>query len=133
MVPELFANLLRCHSDHAVFTGASVQKGDHVKLRIPSYINNHYKTVPLKDLSEHFHYSVPLCSQLIRKEMGAGFVAFVRRIQKNHAVAMLLSTKRAISEISNIFGYENSESDVRVFQKVYGISPSAFRKKMDEK
>ena len=133
MVPELFAKLLRYHSDQAVFTGASVQKSDNVKLHILSYIFNHYKTVALKDLSEQFNYSVPHCSKLIVEETGAGFAAFVRRIKMNHAVAMLLNTKTAISEISNSFGWENYESDVRIFQKVYGISPSAFRKKMDEK
>ncbi len=133
MVPQLFAKLLRYYSDQAVFTGASVQKADNVKLRILSYINNHYKTVTLEDLAEHFNYSVPHCSKLIRDETGVGFVAFVRRIKMNHAVALLLNTKTAISEISNVVGYENPESFIRVFQKVYGITPSAFRKKMLEK
>ena len=130
MVPQLFAKLLRYYSDQAVFTGASLQKADNVRLRILSYINNHYKTVTLENLADHFNYSVTHCSKLIRDETGAGFVAFVRRIKMNHAVAMLLNTRTAISEISSIVGYEYTESFIRVFQKVYGITPSAFRKEM---
>ena len=133
MVPQLFAKLLRYYSDQAVFTGASIPKADNVRLRILSYINNHYKTVTLEELAEHFHYSVPHCSRLIRDETGVGFVAFVRRIKMNQAVALLLNTKTAISGISNMVGYENPESFIRVFQKVYGITPSAFRKKMMKK
>jgi AraC-like DNA-binding protein len=34
----------------------------------------------------------------------------------NHAAALLLNTKTAISEISHAVGYGNSESFVRVFQ-----------------
>ncbi len=133
MVPQLFAKLLRYYSDQAVLTGASVQKTDNVKLRILSYMNDHYKTVTLEELAKHFNYSVPHCSKMIRDETGIGFVAFIRRIKMNHAVALLLNTKTAISEISNAVGYENPESFIRVFKKVYGITPSAFRKKMLEK
>jgi len=132
MVPQLFAKLLRYYSEQAVFTGASAPKTDNVKLRILSYINNHYKTVTLEELADHFNYSVPHCSKLIREETGVGFVAFVRRIKMNHAVPLLLNTKTAIAEISSIVGYENPESFIRVFQKVYGTTPSAFRKKMKQ-
>lgn len=46
-----------------------------------------------------------------------------------HAVAYLSNSQLSISEISTMVGYENPESFIRVFQKAYGISPSAYRKK----
>lgn len=66
---------------------------------------------------------------MIREETGIGFVGFLRNIRMNHAVALLLNSQSSISEISDIIGYENPESFIRVFQKVYGMSPSAYRKK----
>lgn len=129
LVPLLFARILRGYSDKAVFTGADVKPAnDSGRLRILSYINDHYRTVTLEDVASHFSYSVPHCSRLIREETGAGFVAFVRRIRMNHASALLLSTRTSVADISNMVGYENPESFIRVFQKVYGMSPSAYRK-----
>ena len=130
LVPLLFAKILRAYSDKAVFTGVDDrQRTDSSKLRILSYINDHYRTVTLEDVAAHFNYSVPHCSKLIRDETGVGFVAFVRRIRMNHAVALLLNTHRSVADISAMVGYENPESFIRVFQKVYHMSPTAYRRK----
>ena len=84
----------------------------------------------LEDVATHFNYSVPHCSKLIRDETGIGFVAFVRRIKMNHAVALLLNTRTSVADIASMVGYENPESFIRVFQKVYQMSPTAYRKKV---
>lgn len=129
MVPLLFAKLLRGYSDKAVFTGVEARLStDNSKLRMLSYINDNYRTVTLEDVAAHFNYSVPHCSRLIREETGAGFLAFVRRIKMNHAAALLLNTRTSVAEIANLVGYENPESFIRVFQKVYQMSPTAYRK-----
>lgn len=129
LVPLLFAKILRGYSDKAVFTGADSRRPrDESKLRILSYINDNYRSVTLEDVADHFNYSVPHCSKLIRDETGVGFVAFVRRIRMNHAAALLLNTRTSVADIANMVGYENPESFIRVFQKVYQMSPTAYRK-----
>lgn len=131
LVPLLFAKILRSYSDKAIFTGVDSKQGsDSNKLRILSFINDNYRTVTLEDVATHFNYSVPHCSKLIRDETGIGFVAFVRRIKMNHAVALLLNTRTSVADIANMVGYENPESFIRVFQKVYQMSPTAYRKKV---
>ena len=57
-------------------------------------------------------------------------MAFVRRIKMNHASALLLNTRTSVADIANLVGYENPESFIRVFQKVYQMSPTAYRKKV---
>ncbi len=127
LVPILFAKLLRGYSDTAVFTGQAV-RSDSRRLRILSYIHDKYKTVTLEDVAREFNYSIPHCSRLIREETGVGFVAFIRNIKMNHAVSLLLNSRISISEISGIVGYENPESFIRSFRKVYHMPPAAFRK-----
>lgn len=129
LVPLFFAKLLRGYSNKAVITDYSENgKPESSRLRLLSYINDHYRNVSLEELAGHFNYSVPHCSKLIREETGIGFVAFVRRVKMNHAVSLLVTTKTSIADISDIVGYENPESFIRAFQKVYGMSPSAYRK-----
>ena len=129
MVPLLFARILRGYSDKATLIAPkNSRKSDSIRLRILSFINDHYRTVTLEDVASHFNYSVPHCSKLIREETGIGFVAFVRRIKMNHAVALLTNTRSSVADIAGMVGYENPESFIRVFQKVYQMSPTAYRK-----
>lgn len=129
-VPLLLAKLLRGYSDQAVITDYSKStRSENSRLRLLSYINDHYRDISLEELAAHFNYSIPHCSKLIRDETGIGFVAFVRRVKMNHAVSLLVNTKTSIADISDIVGYENPESFIRAFQKVYQMSPSAYRKK----
>ncbi len=132
LVPVLFAKILRGYSDKALFTGASGgQATDNSKLRILSYINDNYRTVTLEDVAAHFNYSVPHCSRLIREETGVGFLVFVRRIKMNHAAALLLNTHTSVADIANMVGYENPESFISVFHKVFQMYPTAYRKQND--
>jgi len=130
LVPLFFAKLLRGYSDQAVIKDYSENsRTENSRLKLLSYINDHYRDISLEELAAHFNYSVPHCSKLIRDETGIGFVAFVRRVKMNHAVSLLVNTKTSIADISDIVGYENPESFIRAFQKVYQMSPSAYRKK----
>ena len=132
MVPILFTKILRGFSGQAVFTGAgadAVQSGrNRTVLRILSYIADNYRTATLSETASHFGYSVEHCSRLIRGETGTGFVSFVRKIKMNHAAALLRSTRSSVADISSMVGYENPESFIRVFEKFYQMTPSAYRR-----
>ena len=47
----------------------------------------------------------------------------------NHAAALLRGTRTSVADISAMVGYENPESFIRVFEKYYGMTPTAYRKK----
>ena len=128
LVPILFAKLLRGYADTVEQAASQSGKAaDSHRVKILNYINNHYRTVTLEDVADHFHYSVPYCSKLIREETGEGFVSFVRKVRMNHATALLRLTQTQIADIGDQVGYENPESFIRAFKKVYGVSPSAYR------
>ena len=48
----------------------------------------------------------------------------------NHATALLKNTNRSIVEIGEDVGYENPESFIRAFKKMYEMTPSAYRREM---
>ncbi len=130
LVPMFFAKLLRGYSDQAVLRGPSKSRTSRVStLSMLSFINDHYRTVSLQELAEQFHYSIPHCSRLIREETGMGFSAFVRRVKMNHVLPLLRGTNLSVAEISSQVGYENPESFIRAFEKLYSMSPTAYRRR----
>ncbi len=92
-----------------------------------SYIYDHYRTVTLNELAEHFHFTTAYCSRLIKKHTGRNFKDLLKDIRLRKAKNMLLTTNAKISDISCRLGYENKESFNRLFKQHYGISPGAYR------
>ena len=133
MVPIFFARLLRKHSDKVLVQDEHLREGlksktRSARLRILSYIIDHYKSVTLSEVADHFNYSLAHCSRLIKDETGVSFSSFVRNIRLQQAESLLMSTNTTIAEISSIIGYENPESFIRSFEKARGMSPARYRK-----
>ena len=129
MVPILFAKLLRGYSDTSEVIGGTDQSKHSSHLNILSYIYEHYRDITLEELARHFNYSVPHISRLIREETDHGFVDIVRKVRMGHATALLRTTDIPVAEIGDQVGYENTESFIRAFKKINGMSPSVYRKK----
>ncbi|WP_049946005.1 AraC family transcriptional regulator [Butyrivibrio sp. LC3010] len=134
MVPIFFARLLRNHSDKVLVQDEHLKEGlqsemRSARLRILSFIIDNYKKVTLNEVAEHFNYSLAHCSRLIKEETGESFSSFVRNIRLQHAESLLVNTNTTIADISSIIGYENPESFIRLFEKIYNMSPSKYRKK----
>ena len=127
MLPLLFAALLRRYADQSYTSYAGPGQYSGVRLRMLSYIYDHYQDVTLEKLADTFDYSVAHCSRLIRQETGTGFSALVRRIRMNQAIDLLRRTSHTVAEISERIGYQSPEAFIRAFQKEYGVSPTGFR------
>lgn len=131
MVAQLFAKILRGYAKEVQFINSAAGSTKNKTLQILSYIHDHYRSITLQELADHFHYSVPHCSKLIREETETGFTAFVRQIKMQHAADLLKSTRYTIAEITDMVGYENQETLIRVFKKTYGMTPSEYRKSVN--
>jgi len=94
-----------------------------------SYINEHFRTITLAQVAKHFSVSVAHCSRLIKSQTGNNFSDLVRDIRLRHSQSLLTSTNMKIFDISYSLGYENEETFLRSFKKVFGITPSQYRQK----
>lgn len=129
MIPMFLVKTLRGYSQTASLkTNISQVKSSQTALRLISYINDNYQDITLEKLANHFSYSVPHCSKLIRDETGMSFVFFVRHVRMTRAASILTSTNIPVAVVGEMVGYENTESFIRAFQKEFSQSPSAYRK-----
>ena len=127
MLPLLFAALLRRYSKQSYTSYAGPGQYSGTRLRMLSFIYDHYQEVSLEMLADIFGYSVAHCSRLIRQETGTGFSALIRRIRMNQAVDLLRRTSHTIAEISERVGYQSPEAFIRAFEKEFGMSPTRYR------
>lgn len=128
----LFGYLLR-DSGTEVELPKELQKGTKHISSILTYIQGNFKTVTLEDLSEEFHFTTKYLSRLIKNTTGHNFKEIIQTLKLNKAIELLASSDLKICDISEAIGYENNTHFIRIFKKVYGMSPNEYRKKISKK
>ena len=97
---------------------------------IISYIAQNYKDVTLTEIQNSFNYSAGYVSRLIKQHTGKTFSEIVHNFKLNHAKELLQSTNLNITEIAEQIGFNDSHYLNKVFKKRFGITPSQYRKGM---
>ena len=111
-----------------------VPSGDLWKTKLESFLNEHYSNPELKfdELMEHFQISRSYGCELFKKYLDKPFREALREVRIGKAKSLLEETLLPISEIAERCGFRSSLRFREAFKRLYGISPRAYRKKMDE-
>lgn len=105
------------------------QEPDH--FLVLNYIQSNLNTVTLKDVADHFGFSVSYCSRLIKTSTGLGFNEWKNSLRMRRAERMLLNTNKTVAAISEELGYMNPETFIRCFKKFTQMTPAQYRKKVE--
>lgn len=123
-----FSLLLRRYSDTIQFYDHQQNIGSHANFtQVLQYIQNHYQTVTLDELSSAFHYNSSYLSRLIKKNTGQTLLDILTNLKMSRASDLLLHTTLKIEEISSLSGYQSVDHFSRLFKKVHGVSPQKYR------
>ena len=122
-----FTQLIRLHQKNMEIPAAQNSRSKY-ETEVFNYIVNHYATVTLEGVAEHFHFSVPYCSKLIKKVSGQNFSNLLENVRLQQGENFLRFTKLSIAEISDRIGFKNSETFIRMFKRRHNMTPTQFRK-----
>ena len=95
---------------------------------IMNYINEHYQTVTISELTEVFHFQEDYFNRLIKKQTSLTYSEYVQKIRMEHAARMLLHSKKSVETIAEEVGYNNRGFFYHIFQEQYGMTPAKYRK-----
>lgn len=96
---------------------------------IVCYIEAHIKDARLnyKELEERIGFSLAHIREFFQRDMGYPLVQYIRMRKVKCSAIELINTDKTILEIAYEYGFSNPETYTRAFQKVVGMTPSAFR------
>jgi len=86
----------------------------------------------LDQLAAYFRYSSSHFSMLFQKETNVSPINYFIRLKIQKACQYIVLTNLKLNEIATKLGFEEPAYFTRVFTKIMGISPSAYRKKESE-
>lgn len=84
-------------------------------------------SLTLYNLALEFRMPESTLYKFIRNESGMTFTALLEKYRMKHAVGLLISTDFTIDEIASMSGYNSAHAFRRVFKKVFGTLPTAYR------
>ena len=89
------------------------------------------KGLSLKDISRDLFINPVYLGQLIKKETNSTFAELLNKQRIKAAQQLLLSTNDSIEDVCYTVGYSNVGYFYKVFRKLCGKSPKAYRKQVE--
>jgi two-component system response regulator YesN len=97
--------------------------------RALEYVRTHLPAdLSIRTLGKELRMSPNYFCSLFRKKAGLSFNSYVNQTRLEASVYLLEHTDQRISEIADNTGFRDSVYFTQVFKKVYGCSPSEYRK-----
>ena len=96
---------------------------------ISAYINqNYHEDITLNTLSKKFYISIYHLSRTFKNETGLSFVDYLNNVRVKESLTLLEQSDFNITQISEKVGFKSATHFGRIFKKITGISPLAYKK-----
>lgn len=113
-------------------SGAAREENDtsgYYVQRAENYIRQYlYRKITVEEVADEVNVDRSYLSALFKKEKGISTQQFILQVKLKAARDYLEQTDYDISRIAKSVGYEDSFTFSHVFNRVYGISPTAWRR-----
>lgn len=126
LISEFFIILLRRYEGTARLPRSEDFFWKHEYSAILSYIQAHYATVKLPELSERFHYNEKQIRRIVQNSTGMSFVQLLTKLRMERAAALLKRGNIPIEKIANAVGYTTLSGFYRTFSLYFHCTPKQY-------
>jgi two-component system response regulator YesN len=88
---------------------------------------NYARPLKLRDIAAVLHVSPEHACEVFRRELGVSPMKKLRQVRIEKAEVFLENTEMTIKQVAFAVGYEDEHYFSRLFRKVTGRSPTAYR------
>jgi YesN/AraC family two-component response regulator len=106
------------------------RSGKYVDMKevILQYLKKHYRTeLSMQDVAQAFHYSEAHFCKLFKQAFQMNFTAYLTHFRIEKAKQLLGENKYNVKEVGEAVGYSDANYFAKVFRRITGKSPSAYR------
>lgn len=101
--------------------------------KVKGYVYENFdKRISLQEVANHVYLSPGYLSSIYKKECGENLMDFINRCKIEKACELLAQEEYLISQVGNMLSFDNAHYFAKIFKKYMGITPSEYRKHMNE-
>lgn len=94
-----------------------------------AFIEENYSgRISLSSVAAHLNVSANYLSRVFKRETGTTLTSYTHSVRLEHALVLLATGGRSISEIAYLVGYQNYRDFYRNFVKIKNASPRKFQR-----
>lgn len=108
-------------------TLSTAHPDDAIAWQVLRYVEEHYASGSLAQLSRQLHYDIPWLSRQIKIKTGKTYTQLVQDKRLAQAAFLLKTTRRNVADIARAVGYENVSYFHRLFAETFEKSPRQYR------
>lgn len=110
----------------------SAEKNDNKPvMEAKKYIEEHYQeNLSLDILAGKVHMNAYYFSSFFKKNTGMNYKEYLNEVRLKHAVSLMLSSDKNVSEIANDVGFCDVRSFTKAFSKKYDDTPGNYKKRL---
>ncbi|WP_310190168.1 helix-turn-helix domain-containing protein [Bacillus sp. 3255] len=104
-------------------------RSEGVRSLILKYMNTHYADadLSLSMLADVFKLNPSYLSNVFKEHLGDNFMTMLMKLRVEAAKEKLLNPSLSVQDVAQIVGYTNSNTFIRNFKKIEGITPGEYR------
>jgi len=106
---------------------SSVPHGDMLTIVKNYMLANYMRKLPVEEIADQVFLSPSYLSRIFKAETGIPLSSYLNQIRVEQSKYLLLYTRKPISEIFALCGFEDQSYFTKVFRQMTGISPGRFR------
>lgn len=126
LATALYLLVARTYHQNLVTNAEKNSTDETPVLQMLSYMDDHFQTVSLQELSNRFSYHPNYISGLLHKETGRTFSELLLQKKMEHALVLMKGTDLTGEEIAEALGYTSTTNYYKAFRKYYGTSPREY-------
>ena len=126
-----FADLLDYMKDQLSDLFAQYRMNENVANVLEGIGRDYQKDLSLKDISKELYINPVYLGQLIKRETNSTFAELLNKQRIKAAQQLLLAKNDSIEDVCYAVGYSNVGYFYKVFRKLCGKSPKAYRKQVE--
>lgn len=103
-------------------------KHSDVVYKVMKYIKQNYaQKITLDELAKEVYLSKSYLSSIFKEETGQGLSSYINEVRVEKSKMLLLDSGGSLAAIASLCGFEDQSYFTKVFKKVVGVSPKAYR------
>ena len=130
-----YMELLRCYLTQVLVCAVRaseeaerIRRPHKVTTALVEHLRSHYtQPLSLDELSRKLNYTPQYISSLFHKDTGMSLQEFLQRVRIEEACRLMEQGELQTARVAQSVGYGDAKHFARVFRRIKGVSPRAFR------
>lgn len=126
---EIKDTLICMLEDICDFINKNLQESSELEKKVMAYISTHYNDVSLSvaQIADYCNLHPSYLSTTFKNHAKEGILERIHKFRCMRAAEFLSVGDKSVQQISELVGYTNLRTFVRVFKKYYGVTPSLYK------